>query len=374
MAIIKRQHSSGSTYYMTDLRVNARRVREYAGTKLKGAQDVEADRKLAIRAGTYLPPGERVQVEAEPESAPDPGPTFREFIESRFLPEYAKLRRSDYYEQIVKPLITFFGDMPLREIRRTDVDRYRLQRMEAFRKKNGREISQGTMRKELMVLGTVYTTARRWECVEGNPAADVVKPREPKHKLLYLTNEEGLRFAAELPAWARPMAGLALATGMRLLEVVSLRWRDLDKQGGIITIREGKTELREIPMGPGLRRAFDAQPIRGEYVFTDDKGLPYTSTRERNRISQVTSSAMHRAGVAGGGFHTLRHTAASWMVQAGTPLYEVQRVLGHKDPKMTMRYAHLAPGHLSGALGSIASVVDTYWTPTPLLSAPEVHA
>ena len=55
-------------------------------------------------------------------------------------------------------------------------------------------------------------------------------------------------------------------------------------------------------------------------------------------------------GISNASFHTLRHTAASLMVQGGVPLYEVQKILGHSTPLMTERYAHLQPGHLVGAV------------------------
>jgi integrase len=62
---------------------------------------------------------------------------------------------------------------------------------------------------------------------------------------------------------------------------------------------------------------------------------------------------MRDVGIEDATFHTLRHTAAAWMVQDGVSLYEVQHVLGHSTPMMTQRYAHLQPGHLRRAVGAL---------------------
>ncbi len=374
MALKKKKKSDGTVYWMTDLRMNGRRICEYAAIRHRDAQIIEDERKREIRAGTYVPRRERI-----PEKEPDPPPpapariTFRDFIEKRFFPEYAKQRRSDYYEDASKPLVTFFGDFALEEIKPADVDRYRVDRAAKFLERRGRTIGSSTMRKELMILGTIYKTARRWELVDVDPLVDVAKPKEPKHRLLYLTWEQWQLFAAELAPWARPMAALAVCTGMRLLEVVSLRWIDLDGVAGIISVPEGKTERRAIPMLEPVRRLLEAQSVRGDFVFTDDTGLPHTSTRSRNRITQASGTAMRRIGIPGG-FHTLRHTAASWMVQAGRPLYEVQGILGHKDPKMTMKYAHLAPGHLSAGLAVLSPALDTQWIPAGLIAGAQTSA
>jgi integrase len=62
---------------------------------------------------------------------------------------------------------------------------------------------------------------------------------------------------------------------------------------------------------------------------------------------------MRDAGVHDASFHTLRHTAAAWMVQAGVSLYDVQNILGHSTPMMTTRYAHLQPDHLRRAVTAL---------------------
>jgi hypothetical protein len=62
---------------------------------------------------------------------------------------------------------------------------------------------------------------------------------------------------------------------------------------------------------------------------------------------------MRDAAIEAGSFHTFRHTAAAWMVQAGCSLYEVQRILGHSTLGMTQRYAHLEPKHLRGAVDAL---------------------
>ena len=93
--------------------------------------------------------------------------------------------------------------------------------------------------------------------------------------------------------------------------------------------------------------------IRSSRVFLDSEGRDYASPTGRNRVSRMTIKAMRKAGVENASFHTLRHTAAAWMVQAGVSLYEVQQVLGHSTPLMTQRYAHLQPDHLRRALRAL---------------------
>ncbi len=93
--------------------------------------------------------------------------------------------------------------------------------------------------------------------------------------------------------------------------------------------------------------------MKSPYVFLDSAGAPYTSAQRRDRVGKVTKAAMVAAGIEGRSFIHLRHTAASLMVQAGVPLFEVQQILGHSTPAMTQRYAHLRPEHLRGAVQAL---------------------
>ncbi|HUV69973.1 MAG TPA: tyrosine-type recombinase/integrase [Terracidiphilus sp.] len=63
-------------------------------------------------------------------------------------------------------------------------------------------------------------------------------------------------------------------------------------------------------------------------------------------------------GISDASFHTLRHTAASWLVQQGVDLYAVGQILGHKTPRMTQRYAaHLSPDYMAGAVGKLDGIM-----------------
>jgi site-specific recombinase XerD len=61
-------------------------------------------------------------------------------------------------------------------------------------------------------------------------------------------------------------------------------------------------------------------------------------------------------GIADASFHSLRHTAASWLVMQGVDLYAVGQLLGHRTPRTTQRYAHLSPQYMAGAVGKLDSV------------------
>jgi integrase len=74
-------------------------------------------------------------------------------------------------------------------------------------------------------------------------------------------------------------------------------------------------------------------------------------------LSVYTKRVFKRLGILDASFHTLRHTAASWLVQQGVDLYAVGQILGHKTPRMTQRYAHLSPDYMAGAVGKLDGIM-----------------
>jgi integrase len=292
----------------------------------------------------------------DPKKAAQPdGPSFRQFAE-RFLKEHPGRRRSDHYPQTLKPIVEHFGDRPIRQITRADLDRFRIHLLTTPSSHTNRVLSPTSVVKYLRTLGRVFRMAVRWGVLEVNPATDLEMPPLPKHKPRYLSPDEFRALESAAPTWLRPILRMAVATGMRLKEVVGLRREDVDRQGKVIYIPEdSKTGMRAIPLSDSVSQILAGQirHIRSPYVFVDSEGQPYTSEKARNRISCTTREVMRQAGIEGASFHSLRHTAAAWMVQSGVPLYEVQHVLGHSTPVMTQRYAHLQPGHLRAAVDSL---------------------
>jgi site-specific recombinase XerD len=366
---VKRK-TDGITVYMIDFRdQKRRRVREVAGTTRTQAKTVLEKRIGEVRAGTYVNPADLKRND----------PTFAAFAD-RFLKEYAAGKRSDYYSQSLRaadeskdvpegPIRRYFGTKRLREITAEDLDRYR----QACFTADG--VGPSTTRKRLTVLGTLFKMARRWGVLVTNPAADIVKPPEPKHKVRFLSAGEWTKLLAVAPPHRAALYRMAVATGMRLKELTGLRWEDVNTTAKLLHVAEDtKTGTRAIPLGSEAEAALKAQKERrtvigreqsklAPYVFTDLEAEHFHTRQRRNKLSKVVIGDMTAAGIADASFHTLRHTAAAWMVQAGRSLYEVQRVLGHSTPLMTQRYAHLEPKHLRGAVEALDAAMRGVDTP-----------
>ncbi len=116
-----------------------------------------------------------------------------------------------------------------------------------------------------------------------------------------------------------------------------------------------------VPLTMEAKRVLRAQPrqFRCSYVFTDSGGQPYVTEHARNRISKATKAAMKVAGIDDATFHTLRHTAASWMVQGGVPIANVQKFMRHRNVQTTLRYAHLKPEHLGDTVAALDAVLSS---------------
>ncbi len=347
----------GITYWFIRYSLpDGRRKKEKAGTNKQDARDLLTNRKAQILNGTYVDPDEAKAQE---------GPTFEAFAE-RFLKDYTGRKGSDHYPGIIRLLKGYFGDKLLRQITRADIDRFAVDRARGGSKLPGekkarRAAGPSTVRKNLIAIGTMFKMALRWGVLDSNPAADLVKPADPKARTRYLTIDEWKRLDAVAPLWLRPMLRIAVATGMRLGEVVTLRWDHVDRQTGLLHVAgDTKTGTRPIPINGTVREVLGGQVrhVRSVYVFLDPSGQPYVSKEARLRITRATIAVMGAASILDATFHTLRHTAASFMVQAGVDLYEVQRILGHSSPTMTQRYAHLQPDHLRRGVDALDAVLQ----------------
>jgi integrase len=149
---------------------------------------------------------------------------------------------------------------------------------------------------------------------------------------------------------------VALFTGMRRGEIYKLRWEDLDFERGFIRIRAPKGGSDEIiPMNAKARAVFDSTPRIGGYVFPGDSGKQLVSVqRSLRRIRKAAGlPATFRP------LHGLRHAFASRLASSGkVDMYTLQKLLTHKSPVMTQRYAHLRDETLRNASELAGTLVD----------------
>ena len=143
---------------------------------------------------------------------------------------------------------------------------------------------------------------------------------------------------------------MALHTGFRSSDLLSLTWKDVDFQQRSITVRAAYAkngESRSVPMNEVLTATLGKVRIRAAAmgsVFLDWQGIPYKSIRT------AFERAVLKAAIPNCTFHSLRHTFASHLVMAGVDLPTVKELMGHKDIKMILRYTHLSSDHKHDAV------------------------
>lgn len=278
-------------------------------------------------------------------------PTIREFAEV-FLTQHVARRnqpserdkKRQVFDNFIMPLL---GHMRLDELREEHIDAFKSQMHDGSRKG---KLSSKTVNNRVAILAKMYRYAKRQHRVEAIPdfEPDPVRYKE----IRFLTGPEAgklLASAEASPVWFG-MIMTGLHTGMRIGELRALRWKDINFKTSKIRVSrsdymgiegEPKNGLsRTVPMNASVRSALKGILHLGEYVFSRaPKGTKYTYWGCKDALERLCEEA----NLNGVGWHTLRHTFASHLVMAGTPLSVVQALLGHLDLKMTQRYAHLTP-------------------------------
>ena len=197
----------------------------------------------------------------------------------------------------------------------------------------------------------VLVKAVDWEIISGDVLNRFKKVKLIKgeiKRLRYLSDEEAERLISNCEPYLKPIVITALNTGMRKSEILHLTWDRVDLNNRIILLDKTKNgERREIPINDTLFNALSCliRNIRTDYVFYNPDTLkPFYD------IKKSWNNALRKSHILDFHFHDLRHTFASWLVMGGVDLTTVKELLGHKDVKMTLRYAHLAAKHIKAAV------------------------
>ncbi len=149
-----------------------------------------------------------------------------------------------------------------------------------------------------------------------------------------------------------------LSTGARLNEALSAKWENIDRERRVWRILASNSKskrIRSVPLNDSaleVLRQLDTQG-RYDYLFINTQtGAPYTT------ISKVWGRLRKKAGLEHIRIHDLRHSYASFLVNSGRTLYEVQQILGHSSPDVTQRYSHLSTKTLQEAAHSASVIIQ----------------
>jgi integrase len=153
------------------------------------------------------------------------------------------------------------------------------------------------------------------------------------------------------------MLRLALITGMRRGELFKLKWTDIDFDRGFIHIKNPKGGVsQKIPLNDSARAILENYPETADHVFVRAKGKPFT-----NVINKRARAICAAAGLPSGfrPFHGLRHAFASMLASSGeVDMYVLQKLLTHKSPLMTQRYAHLRDETMKKASALAGNIIE----------------
>jgi integrase len=206
-----------------------------------------------------------------------------------------------------------------------------------------------TVVRYLAALSHAFTIAvKEWGWLETNPFTRVSKPREPRGRVRFLSDDERNRLLEACRGSPNPhlyrAVVLAISTGARRMEIMSLRWPQVDFQRGVITLHETKNgDIRVLPLvGHALNLMKDHAKVRR---IDTDLVFPGHNPQQPIDLRAPWEVALRRAGIDDFRWHDLRHSCASYLAMNNATLAEIAEVLGHKTLSMVKRYTHLSAAH-----------------------------
>ena len=235
-------------------------------------------------------------------------------------------------------------------VRVTDIDSRAVAQWLAAKRDEG--LAPATVLKIKMIFSRSFELGARWGIpgCDKNPVRAVQSKPVNNARQRYVTADEATRLiAAAEGSRNKQLAAvvqLLLLTGMRVSELLSARWANVDLDRRTLFVPTSKTgRSRFVPLAQAAVEVIDKLP-QGEFLFPN----PRDPEKHLTTIKHGWQTARDAAGLPGLRIHDLRHSAASFMVNSGVDLFAVGKVLGHASIQSAARYSHLANDTLLAAV------------------------
>ncbi len=280
------------------------------------------------------------------------------FVDGHYLPHVKATKRSWKTDESIlrNHLLPALGAVSLARITNADIRTLQHQFL-------AEGAAVGTVNRRLALLGAVFARAIDWgQLPDGaNPVRKVPSLADQAVRESFLDAEQMQRLLAVLDSEANrsiaELCRLLLLTGARRGEIANARWEHVDLQRGLLRVPLSKS-------GRSRHVVLSSRAIECIRRLPREPGCPWLlpaprTGRPLTGVFQAWDRIRRRAGLPHLRLHDLRHSYASFLVNAGRSLYEVQHLLGHTNPRTTQRYAHLAPGTLRDAADVVSNLVDS---------------
>ncbi|MGN7876648.1 tyrosine-type recombinase/integrase [Roseateles sp. 22389] len=284
-------------------------------------------------------------------------PLLSAFYKDDYLPHAKRHKRSwrrdeELFRLRIAPA---FGSLKLNQLTRKSVQGF-------HSALPAQGLSKASADHHVKLLRRMLNLAVQWSYLEANPISGIELFNEDNRLENYLTADELHRLLTVLRSDENRsvclIAMFLLSTGCRLNEALQATWRHIDRGQRvwrILAINSKSKRMRSVPLNESALHILDQLGTEGEFehLFVNRQTRrPYTT------IMKVWERLRTKAELPRLRIHDLRHAYASLLVSSGRTLYEVQQILGHSDPKVTMRYSHLSSKTLLAAADTASVIVQ----------------
>lgn len=327
---MKGLYQVNGTWYMCYVDPTGKYVRESTGTKMKteAAAMLQAV-KTDIRRGKF-------------DFTSDKTMKFEKLAE-KYINDYSKgegEKKSWKRDQAsIKRLNEHFSGMDIAKISKKDALDYKKKRRE--------DVSGKTVNRELACLRHMFNKAIDWGFIRVNPIARIELYKEKKRERIILNREEAELLIELASEPAKTAIMIALHTGARTSEALSLRWSDIDFEKNGVRIREQKTEERHIPLSSELKEHLICKDQLSDWIiYNKQSGSHYTDIRKqfnkaRDKVIQKLTDRTRIDKIKRLSFYDLRHTFGTWLGETKTNPFVIKELMGHKNIQTTMKYVHI---------------------------------
>jgi len=296
--------------------------------------------------------------------------TFGQFIQECWEPAvvpHLKLSSIRYYGlQIRCHLLPKFGAWRLKDITKAEVQRFL-----ADKRKQG--FSGSSVHGMRTALGKALQAAVDWNYLENNSARGIrLGDRGPVQERVYLLPRQLSPLIASLSEPCHTLVTVIVLTGLRIGELLALRWKHIDFSHDVIHVRETvyegrfgapktKSSRRDVPMSQPVREALMAQ--RNEMAETEPERLVFASRNgtpinPKNLLRRVLQPTCRNLNLPVISWHSFRHTHATLLGEVGESLRTAQAILGHSDLTTTLNvYTHAIPESQRRAVDKVAGLL-----------------